>query len=599
MSLHLPFSLRRFLLGSLVVAASASSVSLAQTGYGNDPGGIIFIGDSITQGGNFLQGAVASYRYQLFKNFVDNGVEYKPMGTTQGASQGYDVSSCTPDYQGQTFTNVSEAAASGRSYQFSGYNGRQYYYDADGNVVYTTGDGTTGYDHRLDPGTVMPEENRGPLSVKLGLTNPYTGTTNTYHYATTSGATPATREYTGDTYADLYGETKAQTACIMIGINDIIDMGTKYHQTHEHIIENIHQIVKTLQEYNPDINVVVMGCLPVGSNNGAHDKLVGYNDLLKATLEDAETGWSTATSQVIYADVSTGFYAENGAMIDGTSGAHPNAQGELIVAGNIARVLGVGQRTLGYERKAGAELASQADLSTTTPSISISPASRAARQSTVKNFEAKGTAGAAAWTAEDSKLTLAQAMSAQKTAWLQLNLDATDGVRVATYDFTLQMNHAADATDAASNVFTLFFGDGVSGAGALSIGEDGIYWGTSLSGTLLYGAVYNDANTHTFTLDSSQFRVVVADNNGTAVFNVWLGDQLIGENLASQDLSTYKDAVLFGKIGSGSATYATLSSFSMELGATYAPSAASIPEPATATLSLLALAGLAARRRRK
>ncbi|MBQ8723714.1 MAG: hypothetical protein IJY80_05445 [Opitutales bacterium] len=40
---------------------------------------ITFVGDSITQGGTFNAGSVASYRYSLFKNFVDNNIEYNPM----------------------------------------------------------------------------------------------------------------------------------------------------------------------------------------------------------------------------------------------------------------------------------------------------------------------------------------------------------------------------------------------------------------------------------------------------------------------------------------------------------------------------------------
>ena len=69
---------------------------------------ITFVGDSITQGGSFLSGAVASYRYSLFKNFVDNDVDFTPMGMTQGAAKGIDVGSLTPAYRGVAFSNVSE-----------------------------------------------------------------------------------------------------------------------------------------------------------------------------------------------------------------------------------------------------------------------------------------------------------------------------------------------------------------------------------------------------------------------------------------------------------------------------------------------------------
>lgn len=67
------------------------------------PGNIVFLGDSITQGGRYLAGPVPSYRYQLFKNFVDNGADFSPMGTTRGAAGGVDVSALTPDYRGNAF----------------------------------------------------------------------------------------------------------------------------------------------------------------------------------------------------------------------------------------------------------------------------------------------------------------------------------------------------------------------------------------------------------------------------------------------------------------------------------------------------------------
>jgi len=86
---------------------SCIASGIFSTAAAADPGGVIFIGDSITQGGSFLAGKVASYRYSLFKNFVDNGIRYNPMGTTQGAAMGTDVSSQTPDYMGVQFSNVS------------------------------------------------------------------------------------------------------------------------------------------------------------------------------------------------------------------------------------------------------------------------------------------------------------------------------------------------------------------------------------------------------------------------------------------------------------------------------------------------------------
>ncbi len=564
MSLHLPCLHYRCLSGSLVAAVVASSVALAQSPYGNDPGGIIFIGDSITQGGNFNSGLAASYRYQLFRNFVDNGITYNPMGTTQGASGGVDVSGKTPDYRGYTFSNVSEAAASGRSYQYAGHD--------------------AGSNYKTNPGTVRPAVNAGPLSVKFGLEDPYTHSTTDYY----NGSTLTT--YTGDTYAKLYGDTKAQTAVVMIGINDIYDMDdATYTQTHEQIVSNINRIITTLQSYNKDIHVVVAGLLPVGQNNGAYDDLPGYNSMLKAAAET----WSTATSTVTYADLSEGFYATNGAMIDTARGAHPNAQGELIVAGNLARVLGVGQRNLGYERRDTANLASHADLSSTAPSISL--ASADGGQTVTRQFTVNKDETTAQLSSDGKSLTISSPKATQDN-YIKLDLGSTeDLVRTATYNLTLRMNAAGDGNDNV-NTLSLFIGDGKTGAGILNVREDGILWGE----TLLYGSPYEVNLPHTFTLDEVSLRVVVAENaDSTAgVYHVWLGDQLIGENLTSST-SYYKDNILIGRTSASYATYATISDFSVALGAAYAPSQYAIPEPASATLSLLALTGLAARRRRR
>ncbi len=533
----------------------------------DDPGGIIFIGDSITQGGNFNSGLVASYRYQLFKNFVDNGITYNPMGTTQGASGGVDVSSKTPDYLGHTFSNVSEAAASGRSYQYAGHEASNNY--------------------KKNPGTVRPAENAGPLSVKLGLEDPYTHSTTDYY----NGSTLTT--YAGDTYASLYGDTQAQTAVIMIGINDIYDMdNATYTQTHEQIVSNVNRIVTTLQSYNENIHIVVAGLLPVGKNNGSYDDLPGYN----AKLEAAAATWSTATSTVTYADLSEGFYATNGAMIDTSSGAHPNAQGELIVAGNLARVLGVGQRNMGYERKDTADLASHANFSSTTlPSISLAAA--AGGQTVTRSFTANKEATLEQLSSDGNSLTFSSPKASQDN-YIRLELDSTEGlVRTATYNITLRMNAAEDGNDSV-NTLSLFIGDGVTGAGILNVREDGILWGS----TLLYGSPYDASLSHSFTLDEVSLRIVVAENadSSAGVYHVWLGDQLIGESLSASTTS-YKDSILLGRTSASYSTYATISDFSMELGAAYAPGVAggAVPEPATTTLSLLALAGLAARRRRR
>lgn len=555
---------------SLLACCAALSVLLA-TAPAADPGGIIFIGDSITQGGSFNGQLSASYRYSLFKNFVDNGISYNPMGTTKGVSGGTNVSAVTPDYMGVKFDNTSESAASARSYQYAGH-----------------GQGSV---YRQDPGTVLPASNRGSLSVKFGLENPDTGTKETFY----NGNVLTT--YKGDTYESLYGDRKADTACIMIGINDLYDMSQGgRQQTHEEIIAHVRRIVSTLQEYNPEMDVVVMGCLPVGRGNGALK--VGQNNVsdYNALLQEAVSGWSTSSSQVKYADVSDGFYAYNGAMIDGTGGAHPNAQGELIVAGNIARVLGVGQRTMGLERKSASALSSHAVLTTVSPAVTT--ASPAGQQTAMGSFtHSNASSGAAMWQirSQGAENILSFSSPVGSIDDIRLDLASGDGVRTGTFSFTLNMVH--DEVAPGSNFLSIFVGDGKYGSGIVSIGEDGIYWGSGGSGTLLYGSVYDEANSHFMTKGTHELRVVVSgatEDGAKGLFQIWLNSQLIGENKTATLADHYKDTLLIGKRTSSESSYADIHDISLELGSAYAP----VPEPASAALGAAGLAVLLWKRRR-
>ena len=84
-----------------ILSGVLSLISATLSAAPKDGGGIVFIGDSITQGGTYLAGTVPSYRYQLFKNFVDNGIAFVPMGMTDGARNGVNVAKLTPDYRGK------------------------------------------------------------------------------------------------------------------------------------------------------------------------------------------------------------------------------------------------------------------------------------------------------------------------------------------------------------------------------------------------------------------------------------------------------------------------------------------------------------------
>ena len=415
------------------------------------PGNIVFLGDSITQGGRYLAGPVPSYRYQLFKNFVDNGADFSPMGTTRGAAGGVNVSALTPDYRGNAFPNVSESAASARSYQYSGH---------DGNRT------AAGPFPRPNPGTAFPPQNRGPVSLKLGLPNPFVKDARARKDSFFDGN--VLKKYTGETYASLYGDRKAETLCVMIGINDLYDAW----EPPEKILENVRAIVAAYQTDNPKIRVHVFEVLPTGADNGTgtHGKnnYAAYNALLRRS-----TGkWSKGKSLVTCDDVSQGFYAEDGSMIDTSRGAHPNAQGELVVAGNIARVLGVGQRTAGLPRRAAEALP--------------------------KNFSREARAK------KPTPFTLA---------------------------VCLKMNATKRADDGLTEILC---GNGDGKVGRLLVGERGIYWGDTKK--LLYGAPPASAGKNIFADGEKWVRVARKPDDATpGGFYVWFGAQLVGEALDGED----------------------------------------------------------------
>lgn len=519
---------------------------------------ITFVGDSITQGGNFLSGNVASYRYQLFKNFVDNDVEYNPLGTTSGAAKNIDVSSITPSYRGVTFSNISEAAASGRSYQYGGH--------------------AQSASYKADPGTVYPEKNRGPVTLKLGQNDLFTGTQNTFY----NGATLTT--YAGDTYQSLYGEEKTETLCVMIGINDLYD-----GRSNELILADVKNIVEAYQTYNPNVRVHLFELLPTAKNNGTgtsgKNNYFSYNEALRAVGGT----WSTATSVVTVDNVSTGFYAESGAMVDTASGAHPNKQGELIVAGNIARVLGIGQRTAGLTRQRASDLISNTSFVSQDSGVSI----KTVLGGREVGFSQYGTGFSVN---ENGNLVINTGLSGGND--FRLSWDNSGTEHEFTVSFSLKMN----ATGTSDNGFGIILGNG-TGAGLLYVREYGIFW----NNILLYGSdTLGDVTHNTFdaTAGFNEFTIAYLNRNSgvDSGFYVWLGDQLIGESLdLISSVSVHKDKILFGDIGSSWKTNCELAALTFDAGSAWAPSTtATAPEPsAFALLSGLSTVALAVSRRRK
>ncbi|MCR5184030.1 MAG: hypothetical protein K6B46_04930 [Opitutales bacterium] len=497
----------------LLAALFSSSVTAAPaTVY--EAKQIVFIGDSITQGGIYLKGPVPSYRYQLFKNFVDNGKEFKPMGMTRGARNNVDVSSLTPDYRGIAFLNVSEAAASGRAYQYAGHENERVY--------------------KSDPKSVFPPENRGPVTLKLGLKNPFVPGKNQFYDGT------ELKEYKGETYPKVYGKQKPDTLCILIGINDLYDQA----QPDKKIAEHVHEIVRAYQQYNPKIRVFVFEVLPTAADNGTgtkHKNNYGrYNKYLQSL--NIEKKWSTGSSKVSLASISRGFYVEDGSMCDGPAGAHPNAQGELIVAGNIARVLGVGQRNAGLKRVPVEKLAR--------PTFEVSGKKI---KKTGTGFKIKSAAG--------------------DIAKCHYPLPQKGKEHECTLAFTVKMQ----SLNSPDNCLAASLGNGKN-AGTLYVGEKGLFWNNR--NNILYGTKDIGNGEKFFTENPVDIRIcyLKGDKKGIASgYYVWMDDQLVGEALEGQnpkDEKTYSNAAVIGDFDESTETDATIDNLAVDVKSAVAPTEA-------------------------
>ncbi|MBE6410442.1 MAG: PEP-CTERM sorting domain-containing protein [Akkermansiaceae bacterium] len=121
-----------------------------------------------------------------------------------------------------------------------------------------------------------------------------------------------------------------------------------------------------------------------------------------------------------------------------------------------------------------------------------------------------------------------------------------------------------------------------------------------------FGGVVDESNRMsgaiTYTPGTDGVVTLALTNNGSGLLSLYVDGQLAGETQITS-ANEYGESKLIkcfsigGKIGGGNTACITVSDAQFVKGIT--TSFVAVPEPTTATLSLLALAGLAARRRRK
>ncbi len=250
-------------------------------------GRLVFIGDSITQGGN---GDHPSYRYEVFKQLANAGVPqdaatgYAFTGSVTGPYHNSPLT--TPDVNGQTFANVH--------------------------------DGHYGWRASWENGRVpLPAGRYNINNLGHGTLANWTGQATTYQTADA----PTTKTYTGNTYTP-------DTVVIKIGINDLSD-GTAATQ----VRDDIATLIDQLRAANPNVRIHL--CKVLYTNSVPFSSVDALNALLPALV--ASKNATSPTSPVWLTDPNDGFNPSTMTY----DNIHPNAVGEEHVGSRIAASLGI------------------------------------------------------------------------------------------------------------------------------------------------------------------------------------------------------------------------------------------------------------------
>ncbi len=279
-------------------------------------GNVMYVGDSITHGV-----ASASYRWPLFKIWVDNGISLTEVGVHANNHSG-GVKARTP-YGTGTFLNVHSAISSERAYEIAGRINKSGRLENSNMFDWLGLDKSYTGNRRIDPETEMP----ACFFMMIG---------------------------TNDTLSD--SGNAGIHSCISEKEKDLLgkkgDMDT---------------IIGAMRQGNAKASIAVTTIptwAPGRSNNAAPEDFAAieqYNKKLKT--------WGKS-NKVAVVEVNEGMIDLPGVKdipfvglpsMFGRDKLHPSPQGDLIIAGNIAQQLGYAGRTAGLTRKEAADFPMQAD----------------------------------------------------------------------------------------------------------------------------------------------------------------------------------------------------------------------------------------------
>ena len=430
---------------------------VSQRTDGTSVGRITFLGDSITHGVNDQ-----SYRWQFFKILTDNGIENEIVGPREGY---YNAPGHTEDagtsYGGTAFANVHLAQASGRTHNIiSGSTSATVNGTAYSSGVNYGGHSTASTEEKYDSNTWF---------CMMGTNDLLSDTPN-------SG--PSTAQYV-EQMQKMLGGTVSYNAG-----NDT------YTWTQGDNWGSMGTIVKNVCK--GDDTFYMLSITPWGNHSNHNRDMDHYAaQEFNRNLEAWTESYSAATGKnVVYVDVTRGmvdrtssnrFMGYDGFFNNSGDRLHPNDQGSIIMAGNLAQAMGIGGRTAGLQRS-GSEGWSAADIGTV----------------------AAGTTHLVG----ENAFTMSNGY---------------------TIDFSADFgNGATGGWLTADNALSISLGDGTN-SGTLNLSEGYISWGSEVLFCWDNSTLSNEGNLRVAWHNGN------AEDNVLSGYYVWLGDMLIGQGLAASE----------------------------------------------------------------
>lgn len=424
---------------------------------GTSIGRVTFLGDSITHGVNDQ-----SYRWQFFKILTDNGIENEIVGPRSGY---YNAPTHTDDagnsYGGKEFANVHLAQASGRTHNIiSGSTSA----NANG-ISYTSG---VNYGGNSTSSTAANYDSNTWFCM-MGTNDILSDTPN-------SG--PTTAQYATQMQKVLGGTVTYDSA------ND------RYTWTAGDNWGTMSTIVDDV--YTDGDTFYMLSITPWGSHTNHNRDMDHYAGAeFNRNLEAWTKAYASSTGKnVVYVDVTRGMINPASSIRNmghdpffnsSSDRLHPNDQGSILMAGNLAKVMGLGGRTAGLVRQSSN-----------------------------------------GWDAADiGEVTAGSSLLIAENAFTM-----SDGY---TIDFSARFGDgAASSWLSDANALSIMLGDGTN-SGTLNLSESAIMWGADVLFCWDNSTLADEGNLR------------IAWHNGNTADNVlsgyyvWLDDMLIGQGLRATE----------------------------------------------------------------